>query len=120
MRVPVRPPARPVATTQYRLVAGSVAGAPVTVQVAPVVRLLVAHDTTVLRGTVRPVLAGASVDIQRLTGTSTWTGVASGIVDSTGAFQALFPVTPGTYRAYVPPGHGLAAGASPVLKVIAA
>jgi SpoIID/LytB domain protein len=111
---------RPVATTQYRLVAGAVAGAPVTAQVSPIVRLLVAHDTTVLRGTVRPVLAGASVDVQRLTGTSTWTAVASGSVDSTGAFQALFPVTPGTYRAYVPAGHGLAAGASPVLKVVAA
>ena len=110
---------KPLASTDYRLAAsGKLFGAPIRVSVAPRIRLSPATVATSLRGLVRPVLPGARVDIQRLNGSS-WRAAASTTVDQAGAFEARLDLTPGTYRARVAPGHGLVAGYSPALQVVA-
>jgi SpoIID/LytB domain protein len=108
---------RPTATTRYRLSSGSVRTAATTVSVAPRIALAQPADLSQLNGTVRPALAGAALEIQRLNGQG-WNVVARTRVDATGAFTALVDVTPGSYRARVPaPGRGLVAGTSATLVV---
>jgi hypothetical protein len=72
-----------------------------------------------VRGHVRPVLAGARVQIQRM-GASAWTTVASAAVDQTGAFVARLNLTQGTYRARVLPTRGYVVGISQILRVLPA
>jgi stage II sporulation protein D len=108
---------RPTATTQYRLVAGSARTAATPVPVAPRVALVEPGDLSELRGTIRPTLAGATVQIQRLNG-AVWSTVARTAVESSGTFLAQLNVTPGSYRARIPaPGRGLVAGTSSTLVV---
>jgi stage II sporulation protein D len=107
---------KPVATTELRLVAGTVKAPALRVPVAPLVRLAAPTDATGLRGTTRPVVAGGSVEIQRLDGI-VWTPVAQAPVHAQGAFAATFDLVPGTYRARYAPGNGLVAGLSPRLVV---
>ena len=110
---------KPLASTDYRLSASAkLFGAPIRVLVAPRIRLSPATVATSLRGLVRPVIPGARVDIQRLVGSS-WRAAATASVDEAGAFEAQLDLTPGTYRARVAPGHGLVAGYSPALQVVA-
>jgi SpoIID/LytB domain protein len=110
---------KPLLSTDYRLSAApKVFGSPVRVSVAPRVRLQPVTEQTALRGLVRPVVPGARVDVQRLSGTA-WRNVATGVIDTAGAFEAAVRLTPGTYRARVAPGRGLVPGVSPVLKVVA-
>ena len=106
---------RPEATTDYRIVGGAVRSAPLRVGVAPAVRLT-QPDPASLSGTVKPVLDGATVALQRLDGT-VWRRVASATVDSAGAFTAALELAPGTYRARIAPGRGLTEGLSPELDV---
>jgi SpoIID/LytB domain protein len=108
---------RPAATTRYRLASGAAHTAATTVGVAPRVALIPPGDLSELRGTVRPTLAGTTVEIERLNGQS-WRVVARTSVDSGGAFAAQVDVTPGSYRARIPaPGRGLVAGTSSTLVV---
>lgn len=110
---------RPKQTTIYRLVAGTVTSGVVTARVAPLVRFYPVEIQSGLRGLVRPVLAGARVEIQRLnTVTAVWTPVATATIDSKGNFQASFTLTSGDYRARVLPARGFAAGTSAVLQVL--
>jgi stage II sporulation protein D len=106
---------KPLATTDYRIVGGSVRSSPLRVGVAPAIRLA-PPDAAALRGTVKPVLGGATVALQRLDGT-VWRGVATATVDSAGAFQAALELVPGTYRARIAPGRGFTEGLSPELDV---
>jgi stage II sporulation protein D len=109
---------KPLVSTDYRLsVAAGVFGSPVRVSVAPRVRLQPVTEQTTLRGIVRPVVPGARVDVQRLSGAA-WKTVGTGVLDTAGAFEAAVRLTPGTYRARVAPGRGLVPGVSPVLKVV--
>jgi stage II sporulation protein D len=108
--------ARPQTTTAYRLRLGSKAGAPVRVVVAPKVTLSEAAKPGALTGTIKPILAGAEVTIQRRA-QSSWKAVAFAAVDGDGGFRAAFDVTPGVYRARVAPGAGLAAGTSRPLAI---
>jgi hypothetical protein len=107
---------KPLVSTDYRLVSGTLRSGPVRLAVAPLVRLAAPTDTGALRGTVKPLLAGATAVVQRLEGT-VWRGVASAPVDGAGGFEARFALAPGTYRARVAPGRGFAAGVSPPLEV---
>src|SRR5712691_4152309 len=109
-------PVRPETTTDYRLTSGKVTAAPAHVPVAPLVRLVPTRTPTELRGSMRPVIAGAAVSIQRQEGTS-WVTVARTTVDASGAFDVQLQLTTGTYRARVAPGHGLVPGFSSVLQV---
>jgi stage II sporulation protein D len=106
----------PKVTTVYRLATTKIAAAVARVPVAPVVRLLTPRAPTELRGTVRPVLAGTPVSIQRQQ-TTRWVTVAHAPVDAAGRFDAHLQLVSGTYRARVPAGHGLVAGASALLQV---
>jgi stage II sporulation protein D len=109
---------KPLVSTEYRLSApAKLFGPPVSVSVAPRIRLTPATVATSLRGLVRPVIPGARVDIQRLDGSS-WRAAATASVDAAGAFEARLALTPGMYRARVAPGRGLVAGYSPALQVV--
>ncbi|HET7043499.1 MAG TPA: SpoIID/LytB domain-containing protein [Gaiellaceae bacterium] len=101
---------RPAATTQYRLVAGTLRGSVAKLPVAPAVRL-----DTGLRGTVRPAVLDRQVQVQVQTGPR-WLTVATVPVDAAGAFSAG-ALGPGTYRARYAPGGGLAPGLSAPLVV---
>ncbi len=100
---------RPGATTQYRLAAGSVRAALVTVPVVPAVSAAVAAGT--VQGTVRPPLTGAVVELQRQDGVG-WTTVATATTDGSGGFSLAAELAPGSYRVRCAPGRGLSPGVS--------
>jgi stage II sporulation protein D len=108
---------RPLATTDYRLVSSTLTGTPVRVLVAPRVRLRAVTVQTAINGVVRPILAGARVEIQRLAGTA-WRVVARTTLDDRGEFEARLQLASGTYRARVVAGRGFAPGISQELKVV--
>ena len=102
--------ASPTQTTWFRLTVGK-ASTTVRVNVAPVVTL----DGS-LSGTVRPTVAGETVDVQRQDG-GVWTSVGTAPLAADGSFAVPVPPQPGIYRAVVAAGGGLAAGISPLLQV---
>jgi stage II sporulation protein D len=110
-------PVKATISTEYRLAVGAVRTAPVRLLVAPVVRLVPPASPTALAGTLRPVVPGARVAIQRRADTGAWATVATVTPDAAGAFRADLTLTPGTYRARYAPGRGLAVGLSPILDV---
>jgi stage II sporulation protein D len=103
----------PTQTTDFRLRVGTTKLV-VRVPVSPAVALQQASAG--LAGTVRPVVAGDTVDVQRRDG-SGWKSVGSATVAADGSFVASAAVEPGTYRAVVAAGGGLAAGISAALVV---
>src|SRR3954447_4478053 len=105
---------KPQAATQYRLVSGSVRAGLAKVAVAPRVDAQVTAAGA--RGTVRPPLAGAPVQLQRQPGAG-WTTVAAGATDAAGAFSFAQALPTGAYRVRCAPGHGLAAGLSASIAV---
>ena len=108
---------RPTATAQYRLVLGTARTGAIRLGVAPQIRLTPLTDAMELRGTVRPALIGAAVEIQRLSG-RTWGTVGRATVSEGGSFAAPIHVPPGSYRARIPsPGRGLVGGTSQTLVV---
>jgi len=109
---------KPQAGSEYRLVSGSTASGSLRVAVAPLVRFFLARTTGLLRGVVRPILPGATVQVQQLTG-SAWKTVEQLAVDAKGNFQPKLKLPAGTYRARFAPGRGLVPGTSPILKVVA-
>jgi stage II sporulation protein D len=108
---------RPTATARYRLALGAARTAAIRLGVAPLVRLNPVIDAMELRGTMRPAVVGAAVEIQRLSGRA-WGAVGRATVAEDGSFSAAMHVPPGSYRARIPmPGRGLAAGTSATLVV---
>ena len=109
---------KPKATTSYRIALGAARTQPAQVPVAPLVRFYpLRAAATDLRGLVRPVLAGARVDVQRLDGT-VWRTVKQVQVDPNGDFDAPLQLTSGSYRARVVPGRGFVPGTTRVLEVV--
>jgi stage II sporulation protein D len=109
---------RATASGQYRLNTGTAQTALTRVGVAPRIALSPVTDPMELRGTVRPALGGAVVEIQRQNGRSFWQTVGRATVNAQGAFAAAIHVPTGSYRALIKaPGRGLVAGASPTLVV---
>ncbi|MGH3117806.1 MAG: SpoIID/LytB domain-containing protein [Gaiellales bacterium] len=109
---------RPTTSGQYRLNVGSARTGVTRVGVAPRIALSPLTDPMELRGTVRPALAGATVEIQRQNGGGLWQTVGRATVDPQGEFAATVHIPPGSYRARVPaPGRGLVAGTSSTLVV---
>jgi stage II sporulation protein D len=100
---------RPRVTTDYRLAAGSVRAAVARVPVAP--RVVASIDGASASGEIRPVVAGAAVQLQRQDGAK-WATVASGVTDSAGAFSISAAAPAGSYRVRVAPGGGLVPGYS--------
>ncbi len=107
---------KPKMSTFYRLALEDLRSPAVRVAVAPFVRLRAAAGAGGLRGVVRPALPGNLVTVQRLRGTA-WKPLRSARVDDAGRFEAALILRPGSYRARVAPGLGLAAGTSAVLTV---
>jgi SpoIID/LytB domain protein len=108
---------RPTTTAQYRLTLGSARTPAIRLGVAPQVRLNPPIDPMELRGTMRPAVIGAAVEIQRLSGRA-WRTVGQATVAEAGVFSAAMHVPPGSYRARIPtPGRGLVAGTSQTLTV---
>jgi stage II sporulation protein D len=108
---------RPTTTAQYRLTLGSARTPAIRLGVAPQVRLNQPTDPMELRGTMRPAVIGAAVEIQRLSGRA-WRTVGQGTVAEGGVFAAPMHVPPGSYRARIPaPGRGLVAGTSQIMTV---
>jgi SpoIID/LytB domain protein len=105
----------PTASTDYRIVTGTLKAFPLRVSVAPVVTLSLTPDRTVLAGTTIPALAAGTVEVQRQDGI-VWTTAATASVTA-GTFVVPLPLAPGTYRARFAPGGGLVAGTSPPLLV---
>jgi SpoIID/LytB domain protein len=103
----------PQTTTQYRLAWGAVRAGLAKIAVAPRVDATVTSST--IGGAIKPVLAGAVVQLQQQTGTA-WTTVASTITDASGAWS-FSGASPGTYRVRCVPGQGLAAGVSSKLLI---
>ncbi len=110
---------KPVRSTRYRLEAEGAASPALLVQVAPRIALTRSDaDPFTLRGTVRPRIRGALVEIERRKGSS-WVSVGQATVDASGAFvlelDAVIPA--GAYRARTFVTDGFAAGTSPILQV---
>jgi hypothetical protein len=98
-------------TADYRLVTTRLRGAVLRVDVAPRVAL-----KEPFRGTVRPILPGTVVVIQRQEG-NRWVEAANAAVDDQGAFEAVLEPAPGAYRARVAAGGGFAVGISRTLSI---
>ena len=107
---------KPRISRDYRVAARRVATAPVSVSVAPLVRLRPPRDATELRGVVQPLLPGTAVVVERRTG-AVWTTVGRATVNPNGDFVATFRVTAGTYRARTAPREGYRPGKSKPLQV---
>lgn len=102
-------------TADYRLATPKLKGAVLRVPVAPRVKLSAAEGA--LHGSVRPVMPGAVVLVQRLEGLR-WTTIAKPLVDDEGAYTTeQLELSPGAYRARVAPRLGYAAGVSRSLSV---
>ena len=107
---------RPKVTTDYRLESGGFRTSTVRVSVAPLVQLAAGTDGVSVSGTVRPLLPGANVQVQRLD-SGAWTTVTQTTVGSDGSYAATLALSPGSYRTRVTAGHGFAIGLSDTLVV---
>jgi SpoIID/LytB domain protein len=113
-------PAQPTVTTDYRLATTTVAAAPVRIVVAPRIRFYADKTPGHLRGLVRPVLAGAPVEVQTQDAAGAWTTVATATIDANGDFDATLQLVTATYRARIGATNGFAAGTTPPLSVVTA
>ena len=107
---------RPRVTTDYRLESGGFRSASVRVSLAPLVQLSAGSDGVSVNGTVRPLLPGTNVQVQRLDSGS-WQTVTETTVGSDGSYSATVDLVAGSYRARVTAGHGFAIGLSDTLVV---
>ena len=114
----VSPVVKPKVSTDYRLESGGFRSVPVHLAVAPFVRFTPGSDGVSASGLVRPVLAGAAVQVQRL-GANGWATVARATIGSDGTYAATVQLSPGSYRARVVAGRGFAVGLSQVVTVTA-
>ena len=105
-------PVSPKTRTSYRLADGAVRAGLTTVTVAA--RVAASIVSAGVRGTLKPAVQSAAVQLQRANGTG-WTTVSSTVTDGTGAFGFEGPIASGQYRARCAPGAaaGLAPGHLP-------
>ena len=101
----------PRTRTSYRLAVGDARAGQTTVSVAA--RVSATIGSAGARGSARPALSSAAVQLQRSNGTG-WTTVATTVLDSAGAFSFGGPLAPGDYRVRCAPGGGLQPGVSTV------
>ena len=102
-----------LAPSTFRISAGKLAGPVLKVPVAPLVRLGAAARN--LSGTVKPLAAGTTVELQQLLDGS-WSTSMEATSDAEGRFAAVVP-EPGVYRARTAPAQGFAEGLSGNLEV---
>jgi stage II sporulation protein D len=104
----------PKTRTFYRLAVGDARAGQTTVSVAARVTATIASAGA--RGSARPALPSAPVQLQRSNGMG-WTTVSTTAADSAGAFSFGGPLAPGDYRVRFAPGGGLQPGLSTVVTV---
>jgi stage II sporulation protein D len=103
---------KPAATTDYRLATAAAAAGSVRVRVAPAVALTT-FTSTLVAGTVAPVLPDAPVRVEQQNSDLTWTEVAAGAVATDGTFSLPVALTAGgTYRVTVAPATGYSPGST--------
>ncbi len=105
---------RPAVTTSYRLAAGTIRGAQITLAIAPVVTATALNRA--VTGTIAPATAGVPVELQVRNG-AVWQAVVASTSDATGAFALGAQLAPGTYRVRCAPGGGLSPGFSATIVI---
>ena len=105
---------KPVVATQYRLAWGELRIGLARITVAP--RVDAQATAAGVEGGIKPVVAGAPVQLQQQLGAG-WTTVTSTVTDTAGAWSFTGPLSPATYRIRCAPGHGLAPGVSAALLI---
>jgi SpoIID/LytB domain protein len=106
----------PKVTTLFRLRTAGIAGPAVRIRVASKVALRKVGGASALKGDVSPHRTGTPVTIQRRNGNG-WDSVTTATTGADGTFRVKPHLRPGSYRALVPAGGGLVAGASAVLAL---
>ncbi len=101
----VSEPLEAEAPTEYHLASGGVASEVAKLVVAPAVRVKVLADRTGVKGSVRPLLPGAALQIQRQGADGSWKTLVATTVAENGTYAGAFTVKPGTYRVRVAAGH---------------
>jgi len=108
----------PSLTTDYRLATASAAAGSVRIRVAPAVTIT-SFSSTLVTGSVQPLLPNVPVDLQQQNPDLTWTTVATATVNADGTFSLPVQLAAGgTYRISVAPGGGLAPGVTPGQVVV--
>jgi hypothetical protein len=97
-------------STQYRLAWGDARACLAKIGVAARVSAIVTPQG--VQGTLRPLAAGAPVQLQEREDDGTWTTMASGTADGSSAWSFTAQLSAGTYRVRAAPGHGVTAGLS--------
>jgi hypothetical protein len=85
--------------------------------VKPLIRLKLPTVPSALDGFVKPSIANARVQIQRM-GAAGWTTVSTVRTADDGTFSAALDVSPATYRARVLGANGWGTAVSPELRVV--
>jgi stage II sporulation protein D len=115
---PVHVTPKPTLTTDYRLATAAAAAGSVRIRVAPAISLST-FDTTLVAGSVQPLLTGATAQVEQQNPDRTWTPVASGALDGNGTFSIPVSLVSGTtYRVTVGATTGYAAGSTPAQVVV--
>jgi stage II sporulation protein D len=108
----------PSLTTDYRLATATAAAGSVRIRVSPLVTIA-SFTSTLVSGTVQPLLPNAPVELQQQNPDLTWTTVATAVVNGDGTFSLPVQLAAGgTYRISVAPGGGLAPGTTPGQVVV--
>ena len=106
------------APEEFRVTSGTIATPSTRLVVAPRVAVKVSADLTTLKGSVRPVLPGRPVQIQRQNATTgRWGTVSKVDATHTGRFAWTPPLLDGTYRARVIASGGWAVGLSKKVSI---
>jgi hypothetical protein len=105
---------KPQVGTSYRLVWGNARAGLAKIAVAA--RVVATLTPTGVQGTVRPIVAGAAVQLQRLDA-GAWSTLSSTVTDATSSWSFPGALATGTYRVRAAPGHGIAAGLTVTLSV---
>jgi stage II sporulation protein D len=105
---------KPQVATSFRLTWGNARAGLAKIAVAA--RVVATLTPSGVQGTVRPVVAGAAVQLQQLDG-GTWSTLSSTVTDATSAWSFPGALATGTYRVRAAPGHGVAAGLTVTLTV---
>jgi stage II sporulation protein D len=100
----------------YRLATENGSTPSTNVVVAPALTLKASADLTKVKGVVRPVVPGASIQIQQL-GRRRWATVSKVLPSRTGRFGFAPSAPGGVYRARVAPGNGWARALSPKVSL---
>lgn len=101
---------KPQVTTWYRLAWGNARIGLAKIAVAA--RVTGTGTAAGASGTVRPLAAGAPVQLQQQQPDGSWQTVSSTTADPASAWSFGGPLAAGTYRVRAAPGHGIAAGLS--------